>query len=92
MKKGLFSRLFSTPFIGIYRNWLRHPKYGWAVILVSMLYLANPFDLSPDFLPLIGWLDDGVVATLLVTEASQVLTTYLKNKKSSQIKGSEVEA
>jgi uncharacterized membrane protein YkvA (DUF1232 family) len=92
MKKGLFQRLFSTPFLGLYRNWLRHPKYGWMVILVSMLYLADPLDVVPDFVPVIGWLDDGVVATLLITEGSQVLTGYLKNKKSSQLSGSGVEA
>jgi uncharacterized membrane protein YkvA (DUF1232 family) len=26
--------------------------------LLALLYLVSPFDVVPDFLPLIGWLDD----------------------------------
>jgi len=38
----------------------------WAV---NMLYTASPIDLLPDFIPLLGWADDGAgwVATLTFT-------------------------
>jgi uncharacterized membrane protein YkvA (DUF1232 family) len=50
-----------------------HPRYRWAVILASALYLISPLDFSPDFIPILGWIDDGVIATLLATEITQIL-------------------
>ncbi|MBM0740383.1 DUF1232 domain-containing protein [Phormidium sp. CLA17] len=64
-----------------YRDVIRNPKYRWWVIGGSLLYLVSPIDISPDVFPVIGWIDDGVIATLLVTELSQVLLTRLKGKK-----------
>ena len=38
-----------------------------------MLYVLSPVDLVPDVVPLLGWLDDGVVAVLLLRLAMQFL-------------------
>lgn len=32
-----------------------------AAVIAALLYFVNPFDLVPDFVPLIGYLDDAVV-------------------------------
>ncbi|MDV3000042.1 MAG: hypothetical protein N5P05_001648 [Chroococcopsis gigantea SAG 12.99] len=83
---------FLKPFVfDWYRKLLRHPKYSWLVILGSILYLVGPLDISPDIFPVIGWLDDGLVATLLVTEVSQVLKENFKNqsKASKSVKSQE---
>ena len=64
-----------------YRNSIRNPKYRIWVILGSVLYLVSPIDISPDFLPIVGWIDDGVIATLLVAEVSQMLLERLKPGK-----------
>ena len=64
-----------------YRDVIRNPKYRWWVIGGSLLYLVSPLDISPDVFPIIGWIDDGVIATLLVAELSQVLLSRLKGKK-----------
>ncbi|MDY7023499.1 MAG: hypothetical protein SWJ54_19450, partial [Cyanobacteriota bacterium] len=32
-----------------------------------------------DFIPIVGWIDDGIVATLFVTEVSQLLLERLKS-------------
>ncbi|MEM7796168.1 MAG: YkvA family protein [Cyanobacteria bacterium P01_C01_bin.118] len=68
-----------------YRNLIRNSKYRWIVVLGSLLYLVSPFDISPDVLPIIGWLDDGIIATLLVTEVSQLLFEQVNaSKKKNQ--------
>jgi uncharacterized membrane protein YkvA (DUF1232 family) len=64
-----------------FRNTIRHPKYGWWIIAGSLVYLLSPFDLSPDMLPLVGWIDDGLLATLVVTEVSQLLLERFKQQK-----------
>ncbi|MDV3353257.1 DUF1232 domain-containing protein [Leptolyngbyaceae cyanobacterium CCMR0082] len=64
-----------------YRNAIRNSKYRWLVVFGSLLYLVSPLDILPDVLPIIGWLDDGIIATLLVTEVSQLLFEQVNASK-----------
>ena len=70
-------------FYSWYKGALRHPKYRWLIILGTAAYLISPVDISPDIFPIIGWLDDGILATLLVTELSTLAMDYLKGKSNS---------
>ncbi|MGK7945308.1 MAG: YkvA family protein [Microcystaceae cyanobacterium] len=60
-------------FYGWYSSKVRHPRYRWVIVIGTLLYLLSPIDISPDFIPIIGWIDDGVVITLLTTELSRLL-------------------
>lgn len=54
----------------------RDPRVPWtakAVLALLALYLANPIDLIPDFLPVIGHLDDVVVAAGLLALAARLV-------------------
>ncbi len=42
------------------------PRPVKIALAAAAVYLANPFDLIPDFLPLVGYLDDVVVATIVL--------------------------
>ncbi len=64
-----------------YRKAIRNSKYRWLVVFGSLLYLVSPLDISPDVFPIVGWLDDGIIATLLVTEVSQLLFEQLNTSK-----------
>ncbi|XGV99930.1 MAG: YkvA family protein [Leptolyngbya sp. BL-A-14] len=66
---------------GWYRTVIRNPKYRWWIIGGSLLYLLSPFDISPDFIPVVGWIDDGLIATLLVAELSTWALERLKARK-----------
>jgi uncharacterized membrane protein YkvA (DUF1232 family) len=69
----------------LYSKIMGHPRYRWAVILASLAYLVSPVDFSPDVIPILGWVDDGVVATLLATEITQILLNRrqaMRDKKS----------
>ncbi|QZZ18739.1 DUF1232 domain-containing protein [Leptothermofonsia sichuanensis E412] len=59
------------PLYNLYRTVLRNSKYRWLVVLGSLIYLFSPIDLVTDVIPVVGWIDDGIVATLLVSELSQ---------------------
>ena len=63
------------PFYDWYRNLIRDSKYRWVIIVGTLLYLISPIDLLPDFIPLIGQIDDGIVVTLLVAELSGLLSS-----------------
>ncbi|MFM7323547.1 MAG: YkvA family protein [Nodosilinea sp.] len=56
-----------------YQNTLEHPQYRWVLVGVTLLYLLSPIDISPDVIPILGWIDDGIVASLLVASLSQML-------------------
>jgi uncharacterized membrane protein YkvA (DUF1232 family) len=66
-----------------YRNLLRNPKYRWWVILATALYFVSPIDIAPDFIPIVGELDDIFLLTLLVSEVSQLVIEGVKARKSN---------
>jgi len=81
MKKQPFASVLHD----LYRKALKHTKYRWLVIFGTLLYLVSPLDISPDVFPILGWVDDGVVVGLLVTEVSQLITEQLKRKKQPNV-------
>ena len=42
------------------------PRAAKIALAAAMVYLASPIDLIPDFIPLVGYLDDVLVAAVLV--------------------------
>ncbi len=72
-----------------YRKLIRESKFRWLIIVGSALYILSPFDISPDFLPIVGWIDDGLVLTLLLTEVSAILMEKVKEKKTEADSPSE---
>ena len=64
-----------------YRNIIRNPKYRWWVIAGTLAYVLSPFDISPDFIPIIGQVDDIAIVTLLVAEVSQMVVDFIKLRR-----------
>ena len=64
-----------------YRNAIRHPKYRWWVMLGTIVYLISPIDIAPDFLPIIGQIDDVMLAGLLFTELSQMAIAKIQSRQ-----------
>jgi uncharacterized membrane protein YkvA (DUF1232 family) len=68
-----------------YRQLIKNPKYRWWVVAATLVYLLNPFDISPDFVPFVGQIDDAVVVTMLIAEVSQVLRQQMKARKAPEL-------
>jgi uncharacterized membrane protein YkvA (DUF1232 family) len=64
------------------RSGIRHPQYRWAIVLASCLYLFSPIDLSTDLIPIVGWLDDGIILTIL---SSELAGWALESRKQRQM-------
>jgi uncharacterized membrane protein YkvA (DUF1232 family) len=80
-----------------YRDTIRNPKYRWWIILGTLAYLVSPIDIAPDFLPVVGQIDDVAIAVLLISEISQMSIDYFKSRQTqtnsaSQATGSASEA
>ena len=61
----------------------RHPL-PWrtvAAITAALLYFVNPFDIVPDFIPVIGYLDDVVVIGACMKLIQPDLRAYAESKK-----------
>ena len=39
-------------------------RLSWIFLALAVIYIFSPIDIVPDFLPLLGWLDDIAVGTL----------------------------
>ena len=42
-------------------SYIRNPKTDWKPkvgLVLAVIYLITPFDIAPDFIPILGWLDD----------------------------------
>jgi uncharacterized membrane protein YkvA (DUF1232 family) len=53
----------------LFRRLLADPRVPWRkkiVLAVLILYLAMPFDLVPDFIPVAGYLDDAVIVAFVL--------------------------
>ncbi|MDH7496638.1 MAG: DUF1232 domain-containing protein [Bacillota bacterium] len=65
--------------------WLLLPRYlldksvpltRKLLLLLGVLYIVTPFDITPDFIPLLGWLDDIGVGAFLWYYLMSELTNY----------------
>lgn len=63
------------------RKALRNPKYRWAAIVAALFYFISPIDVVPDAIPILGLIDDGLIASFLVAEVSQLVMEKLQNRK-----------
>lgn len=56
---------------------VRTPASAKLATIAAVLYVISPIDLVPDFIPILGWLDDGLIAILLLKWAQKLLPSDL---------------
>jgi len=64
----------------VYRLVVKHPEtplLGKALLGLAVAYLLMPFDLIPDFIPVLGQLDDVVIIPLLVILALRIIPAHI---------------
>lgn len=55
----------------------RAPRAAKLATVLAVLYVVSPIDLVSDFIPILGWLDDGLIAYLLLQLAFKFLPADL---------------
>jgi uncharacterized membrane protein YkvA (DUF1232 family) len=57
------------------------PYWSIAAIVGTLLYVLNPMDLIPDFIPVIGYVDDALVVAACLAMIEHDLLAYKEWKK-----------
>ena len=52
----------------------------WILIGLSVLYIFSPVDVSPDFIPLLGWIDDAAAMMVMFFSFVSLLIVNLLSK------------
>jgi uncharacterized membrane protein YkvA (DUF1232 family) len=75
-------------FIRLVRSWLTGkycvPFVSLLMIVASLIYLVNPFDLIPDSIPVLGFVDDAAVITFVARANLQAISRFRKWETSMQ--------
>jgi uncharacterized membrane protein YkvA (DUF1232 family) len=68
------------------------PALSKLVVLLAAVYIISPIDLIPDVIPVIGWIDDGVISMLLFKLAFKLLPKEMYESLKAQFekKGGKV--
>jgi len=53
------------------------PKLAKALLWLALAYLALPFDLIPDFIPVIGLIDDAIIIPILIFIALRLTPNWV---------------
>lgn len=69
----LFISLVKDYFSGRYKD---VPYWSIAAITFSLLYLFNPIDFVPDFIPVVGFIDDALILTTCYKMIKKDLKKY----------------
>ena len=68
--------------VRLLKAWRRgdYPVVPWRTIILAiatLIYFVDPFDLIPDFVPVIGYLDDATVIAFVVESIRRDLDKFL---------------
>ena len=50
--------------------------YTYLLMILALVYTISPIDLLPDFIPVIGWVDDGILLYLVFLQLKKELVRY----------------
>jgi len=67
-------------------KYVKAPWWTVSAILVALIWLLNPMDVIPDYIPLLGMLDDAAVIAIVLAMIEQDISDYREWKQSQKSK------
>lgn len=68
--------------------WKGHYKmtfYTYIVAVLAIAYAIFPLDILPDFIPVIGWVDDGILLFIMFQQLKKELLRYNEKHATADI-------
>ena len=85
---GLFISLVKDYSQGNYRT---VPYKSIAAVVAGLVYILNPLDIIPDFIPVIGYIDDAIIIAFCLKMVEKDLLTYQVWKEAQTATDSNVD-
>ena len=63
------------------------PWYVKLILVIGLVYILYPFDLITDLIPVLGWVDDLTIGSLLVGLAIRLVPVQVKERIAHQVYG-----
>ena len=85
----------ATSAVSLYRRCAadpRTPKTAKWLLVGALAYLASPIDLIPDWIPIIGELDDIVIVSGMIMLARRLIPKEVLDEQRERVKAEEVKA
>ncbi|ALF60707.1 hypothetical protein AOC03_02365 [Psychrobacter urativorans] len=57
-------------------NYRKVPYKSIAAVVAGLVYILNPIDIIPDFIPVIGYIDDAIIFAFCLKMVEKDLQTY----------------
>ncbi|GAA4851851.1 YkvA family protein [Algivirga pacifica] len=64
----------------VYAGEFKVSKAHMAILVGAIVYVLTPVDAVPDFLPIIGWLDDIGIVSLAISTLGSIMEEYVRYK------------
>ena len=74
-------KLVSAMLVDWWRGDYETPWLTLVALSVALLYVVNPFDIFPDYIPFLGWIDDATVVIICFKLLQRDLRRYVKVKE-----------
>ena len=62
----------------IHRDYTRIPWGSIVLVVVAIIYFVSPFDLIPDWIPVVGFIDDAAVIAFVLKQINIDLNQFLQ--------------
>jgi uncharacterized membrane protein YkvA (DUF1232 family) len=63
------------------------PIYAKAILLITIGYALSPIDLIPDFIPVLGYLDDLIILPVLISLSIKLIPKYIFDECKEEARG-----
>ncbi len=81
VKLGMQIRLLYEMLRDSFKGDFDVPWYTIAAVAAALIYFINPWDIVPDFIPVIGYLDDATVIALCIKLVQKDLKRYCEKRR-----------